>query len=169
MARVPMTTCHTHSSSVSTPFGVPPTAKSEKRVLPSLYNLRCRLGPASLSRNVNSSQELVGGSTRNVLGEEVRWVFCAQHLAQGDLTGSDFLLHPKLAYCQMPDAANATASAYTDGCRGVCIDSQLHFGAKILGETLQAQRLCRAFHDASKLRLPGAQSHDFLGRAPMLD
>eukprot|EP00969_Alexandrium_andersonii_P031658 1383404-Alexandrium_andersonii.AAC.1 len=58
------------------------------------------------------------------LREDVRRVFLAGPLHQGEVSRAHALLHPQLARCEVPDSPDARAAADTDGRAAVCADLQ---------------------------------------------
>jgi hypothetical protein len=69
----------------------------------------------------------------------------------------------------MSNSANAATLAYTDRRGRVSIDAHLDCKSQVSRQTLETKCLGGALDNARQFSFTGAESDDFLGRAPVLD
>ena len=86
-----------------------------------------------------------------------------------EVPSAQAFLHPQLANCEVPHAADAAAPADADcGCR-VRMRADGHVEAEVAPPGLDAERFCGAFDQAVELRFCGTQRDGALRARPVLD
>ena len=95
--------------------------------------------------------------------------FWSPRIVKAEVPSAQAFLHPQLADCEVPHAADAAPPADADGGCRVRMHADGHFEAEVAPPGLDAERLCGAYDQAIKLRLRGAQRDGALRARPVLD
>ena len=89
----------------------------------------------------------------DMLRHDVGRILSTWHLAELDGSGADLVLCPEICHVEVPDLAEPTAPAHADRRRGVSVDSDLDFEAKVSRQGLQPKALLDALVDAMEFGL----------------
>ena len=69
----------------------------------------------------------------DMFSQQVAWILKPWVFMQGELSCSEFLLHPQLTNGEVPDFAQACSAAYPNGRGRVCPNVQLHRQSQVSG------------------------------------
>ena len=106
---------------------------------------------------------------REVLGEEVTWVFLSQHLRKDYLSGTDLLLYPEVLRAEMSEFACSPSASNADSSDGTAEEHDLDIYPEVLGKVLEAEGMGGTSGDAGKFGLSRGQGNGRPGARPMLD